>query len=147
MEDNNKVTQYLIPANVSTRFEFFEGFGWEELKLVVIALIVGAFFFFNLGFIKKTIEIDPKDITIEQKIGADEEKFKLNKNGKIEKTIPLIPTPVRIFCIIIPGALMFFYVKKDPSNGMSLREMLKSAREFKSRQKLYLYKYNSGSEG
>lgn len=34
--NENKVTHYLIPANVRTRFEFFNGFGWKELILTMI---------------------------------------------------------------------------------------------------------------
>jgi len=147
IENENKVTYYLIPANVSTRFELFQGFGWNELKLVIIALLIGVFIFFNTGFITKTIEIDPKNISIEQRIGANPDDFKLNKNGMIEKKVNVIPTPIRVFFIIIPCIGTYFFVKKDPNNNnMSLMDILKSSKEFNRRQKLYLYKYDSGME-
>lgn len=150
MEDmdnvEKKVTQYLIPANVSTRFEFFEGFGWYELKIVAIACLIGAVIFFGLGLITKTTYIDPNTITVEMTVGEDPDELKPNSNGMIEKKEQVIPPLLRAFAIIIPGAGAFFLVKRDPSNGMSLINAVRSTRLFKKRQKLYLYKYGSGSE-
>lgn len=145
-EQDKKVTQYLVPANVSTRFEFFEGFGWYELKFVVIACLIGVILFYFLGLFKKTTYIHIDDLPFEVTIGVDEEELKPNEDGYIVNTISLIPSPFRVFAIIIPGTVAFFFVKRDPSNGMSLMYTLKSAKEFNNKQKLYLYKYRSGSE-
>lgn len=41
---------YLIPRNVSQRFEFFPGFGWIELFLTLAGFGVGILFFFIAGF-------------------------------------------------------------------------------------------------
>ena len=62
MEDNKgefildeKVTQYLVPANVSTRFEFFTGFGWHELRIVAGAITFGLLIFLGLGVVSPGI--------------------------------------------------------------------------------------------
>jgi len=41
---------YLIPRNVETRFQFFPGFGWFEVGMVVLAFLAGLLFtgFFSL---------------------------------------------------------------------------------------------------
>ncbi|MCT4584053.1 MAG: hypothetical protein N4A54_03925 [Peptostreptococcaceae bacterium] len=146
MEQQEKnVTEYLIPANVTTKFEFFDGFGWHELKIVAIALLIGTIFFFGTGLITKTITMKDDNLPIEYTIG-DKEDVKRNSEGLIEKKVPFIPTPIRLFFIIIPGIGAFFLVKRDPLNGMSLLSMIKNTKEFKLKQKLYLYIYNSGSD-
>lgn len=141
MKENQKgeVTQYLVPSNVSTRFEFFPGFGWGEFKIVLISCSIGAILFFLLGLIKKTVYIDINNI------GA-EIISKTNKDGYTEKVIPYIPSIYRSILIFFPGVTAFFMTKRDPSNGMSLSYTIKSIKEFNSKQKLYLYKYNSGTE-
>lgn len=42
---------YLIPRNISKRFEFFPGFGWMELLITLIAAVVGLGISFLLGLI------------------------------------------------------------------------------------------------
>lgn len=39
---------YLIPKNVNTRFEFKDGFGWKELRIMLAGGAIGACFFFLL---------------------------------------------------------------------------------------------------
>lgn len=41
--------KYIIPKNVSSKFEFFPGFGWKELFTSVLFLAAGIAFFFLLG--------------------------------------------------------------------------------------------------
>ena len=45
---------YLIPKNVKTRFEIFEGFGWKELFMTLAGVAVGGIFFFLLGLLTKS---------------------------------------------------------------------------------------------
>lgn len=40
MEDSS-THEYLIPANVKSRFEFFEGWGLKELMITVLATLIG----------------------------------------------------------------------------------------------------------
>lgn len=40
---------YLVPKNVATRYEFFGGFGWRELLLVLAAGLVGMVLFVVAG--------------------------------------------------------------------------------------------------
>jgi len=139
-EQEKKITQYLIPANVSTKFEFFAGFGWYELKIVGIALAIGVLIFFGLGLPKKTVYVDVNGSIINNSEA-------ITSIGDLtEKRVPIISPLVRSFAIIIPGASAFFLVKKDPSTGMSLISTVKGLQEFKRRQKLYLYKYGSGAD-
>lgn len=136
-DGEQKSIEYLIPSNVSTKFEFFPGFGWSEFKIVFIACVIGILIYSGLGLFKKTSYVN----SINTPAGAI-----INSEGLMEKKVPVIPGMIRIFAIIIPGAGSFFLVKRDPSNGMSLLFTVKSASEFKKRQKLYLYKYGSGTE-
>ncbi|GEA16343.1 hypothetical protein E308F_25890 [Moorella sp. E308F] len=46
---------YLIPRNVTAKFEFFPGFGWFELASVVAGALVGLGLFFFSGLITKSI--------------------------------------------------------------------------------------------
>lgn len=144
MEEQEKlITQYLVPANVSAKFEFFSGFGWCELKIVILACIVGFMFFYGLGFLKKSVyieivtdEVNVGNITYNNEIPSDKEGYRKLK-------VDLIPPAFRLLFILIPGAGAFFLVKRDPISGMSLISMTKGAAAFKKKQKLFLYKYNS----
>lgn len=130
MEDEeSKVTQYLIPANVATRFEFFPGFGWYEFFIVAASLALGTLVYFILGIPSKVVHVNA---TLLQEA--------------TNKRVSIIPTMVRVFFVIIPSAAAFFLVKRDPNNNMSLLYLLKGAKEFKQSQKKYLYVYKSGSE-
>ncbi|OCZ51345.1 PrgI family protein [Dehalobacter sp. TeCB1] len=51
LDQENSFTEYLIPANVTTRFEFFPGLGWFELGSIVLACIVGVILSFLLGLL------------------------------------------------------------------------------------------------
>lgn len=42
---------YLIPRNISSRFEFFPGWGWTELFLLLAGLGIGALMFLLLGIV------------------------------------------------------------------------------------------------
>lgn len=143
-KEDRKITEYLIPANVTARFEFFEGFGWYEFKLVSIACLIGLVIFFSLGIFKKTVYIDLNGMQIE--VNSDE-NIKFIQEGITETKIPIISAAIRSFAIIIPGAGTFFLVKKEPSSGRSTIDTLRYLKEFKNKQNTYLYKYNSGSEG
>ncbi|MGE4282321.1 MAG: hypothetical protein AB7G87_01230 [Clostridia bacterium] len=138
--DEKKVTQYLVPANVSARFEFFVGFGWRELFIVLIALAAGMVLFFGLGIFKEIIYVDVWGKAVEVTEGMSLENL-------TEKKVSIIPTVIRFFFIIIPGLAAFFLVKREPSSGMSLLDTVKSLRDFNKKQKRYLYKYGSGQEG
>ncbi|MBU3173283.1 hypothetical protein [Clostridium estertheticum] len=135
---NSRITEYLIPSNVTTRFEFFPGFGWYEFKIVVFACAIGAVIYFILGLPTKTVQIN---ISVEQALGAIGSAVQPN-----EKKVSIIPILFRIFAILIPGIGSFVVVKRNPSTGMSLMALIKSANEFKKKQKRYIYKYKSGSE-
>lgn len=42
---------YLIPRNISKRFEFFPGWGWKELFILLIAIGIGASLALILGLV------------------------------------------------------------------------------------------------
>lgn len=42
---------YLIPRNISNRFEFFPGWGWKELFILLIGLGIGGVICLLLGLI------------------------------------------------------------------------------------------------
>jgi hypothetical protein len=136
--NDHKVTQYLIPANVTTKFEFFEGFGWRELRIVAMAAAVGVFLFFLLSIPQKTVLVDASTNM------AIEENADIDNIEVLEKSEPIIPGLLRTLCIIVPAAGAFFIVKRDPQTGMSVLNLIKSAKEFQGKQKSYFYIYNSG---
>lgn len=139
------VTHYLVPANVSAKFEFFEGFGWYEFKIVLMTALVGLAFYFMLGIFQKTIYIDANNIPPAMLIGASEEELTPNEDGYIVKYEDSVPGIVRLLFIIIPSVAAFYLVKRDPTSGLCAISTLKHLKAFKNKQKLYLYKYNSGT--
>lgn len=42
---------YLIPRNISNRFEFFPGWGWRELIMLLVGLGTGVLICFLLGLV------------------------------------------------------------------------------------------------
>lgn len=42
---------YLIPRNISSRFEFFPGWGWNELFLLLAGLAIGVLMFLIIGLV------------------------------------------------------------------------------------------------
>lgn len=109
-ESESKRTEYLVPANVSAKFEIVPGFGWGELKHVVFSIIVGVLLYFLTG-------------------------------------LTSMPGPVRIIILILPIAGTYLVVKRDPTSGLSLVTNLKALKEFKNKQKRYLFKLDSGKGG
>ncbi len=41
--------KYLIPENVKSRFEFFPGFGFYELLITLIGVVIGAIIYFIIS--------------------------------------------------------------------------------------------------
>ncbi|NFL43538.1 hypothetical protein FDB61_17885 [Clostridium botulinum] len=139
--EDKKITQYLIPANVTTRFEFFPGFGWYEFKIVITACIIGFIFFFLLGLPKKTVSTAvPTTVTIQNQ-SLPQTSLEIQ-----DKKVSYVPIIIRILFIIIPGISAFFVVKRDPSSGMSFITIIKSRQEFVKKQRRYLDVYGSGTE-
>lgn len=50
----NDESPYLIPRAIPLRYEFFPGWGWEEMRVVVLGLIVGALAFANATWVIRT---------------------------------------------------------------------------------------------
>lgn len=46
---------YLIPRNVTARFEFFPGFGWFELMSVLGGAVAGLVFYFLAGLFTSSL--------------------------------------------------------------------------------------------
>jgi hypothetical protein len=138
-EQEKKITQYLIPANVTTKFEFFEGFGWQELKIVVIACLIGTVIYFALGV--------PQKVQVIKSSTSLTNITQPSNNVITNKKVPIIPKFGRLLVIVISGGGAFFVVKRNPTSGMSLMVTLKSQKAFNQKQKRYLYKYKSGTEG
>lgn len=146
-EFDKSTTYYLVPSNVSTKFEFVEGFGWQELKTVVVALAVGAILFFLTGFLTTTERMEKEMLSVEQTMGLDYDRNASIDGDYIVFKKDILPLPVRLLLIIIPTAGAYFFVKRDPSTKMSLISIFQFSRVFAKKQKRYLYKYGSGAEG
>lgn len=54
MEENKETNLYLIPKNVKAKFQFFTGFGWLEIFIVVTGFLIGVFLFLFLGLFTKS---------------------------------------------------------------------------------------------
>lgn len=144
--EEKKVTQYLIPANVNARFEFIEGIGWKEFIFVVIALAIGVGIYFLLGLFTATEQFKLSELPLAESVGIIEDKFTKIDGDIVTKTREVIPAPIRLILLLIPVAGTFLAVRVDPSTGLSLVSNLRDAKAFRSKQKRYIYKYNSGSE-
>jgi hypothetical protein len=141
-----KVTQYLIPANVSTKFEIFEGFGWNEARIVIFALLIGFALYLITGLFTYTVQYKKSELPYTETIGLENKKNVITDGDNVTERKDVIPQAVRFFFIILPAAGAYFVVKRDPSTGMSLISMIQASREFSKKQKRYLYKYDSGME-
>lgn len=141
MEDNDKREfHYLIPANVSARFEFIEGFGFKELIIVVTAFLISLVFYAILSI--------PKELAYVNALGNPIEnvtKEMLMNGSAIEREINKVPMIWRILTVLVPTSLTFALVKKD-STGISPIESIRKFKKFRKTQKKYSYIYNSGSE-
>jgi len=49
-EIDDDIKPYLIPQNVETKFQFFPGFSWFEVGVVVAAFLLGLLLVYMLGF-------------------------------------------------------------------------------------------------
>lgn len=144
---NSKVTQYLIPANVTVRFELWEGFGWRELKYCVMALLLGGLMYLISGSFYKTELYDIKDLPFEKTLGLKNDDFTSIDGDIVTMKTRVVPDGLRYLLLVSPAALTYFCVKRDRSTGMSLIDNVVHMKEFNKSQKLYLYKYGSGMEG
>lgn len=54
LSDKDK-DSYLIPKNVKTRFEFFNGFGWRELFLTLTGIAIGSVIYILSGLFTDSI--------------------------------------------------------------------------------------------
>lgn len=144
--DNKTVNHYLIPANVSTKYEIFEGFGWSEARYVALAVALGFILYMITGFFTKTETYNINDVPQQQLIGLQENERTKIDGDVVTETKDAIPKAIRLFLIIIPGAGSFIVVKRDRSTGMSLITNIKNLKEFNSKQKRYYYKHDSGLE-
>ena len=57
MDEEKQVTQYIVPANVTTQFEFFPGFGWKQFFPVAIAVVLGIILFMILSKLETIIRL------------------------------------------------------------------------------------------
>lgn len=140
MNTEKETTYYQVPTNVSTRFEFLPGFGWYELKFVLIAVAIGSIFTFLLGLPSKTVMLDSYYNVLDMSIEANKALV------HVQEQRPIIPPFFQYLPTLIFGAMTYLFVKVEPSTGRSTWTMLKSLLDFKKKQKRYIYKYKSGTE-
>lgn len=141
MEEEKQDFKYLIPANVSARFEFIEGFGFNELIKVVAVFLISLVIYYLLGMPKEMAYTDPYGSEL-----INVTKEMILSGSAIEREIPKVRMIWRLLSVLIPTALTFTLIKKD-GNGLSAIDFIKKFKKFKRAQKRYSYIYNSGSEG
>lgn len=132
---------YLVPVNVATRFEFFEGFGWKEFFIVTSTLVVSLLIFYVLGLFTTTVFV-PVDELSQMQLQNFDETLVVNELYPIKKEI--VPLLFRVLMVIIPTAFSFFLFYKDPSVKVSLFENISYFLAFKKKQKRYYYVQESG---
>lgn len=149
MEANeSKGTQYLVPTNVSARFEIFEGIGFSELRIIAITLVAGAVLYFMFGFLQVTKHLDIKEMSYSDTAKIKVEALPKDSEGLTLVNRPLLSSPVRVFLFIfIPGAVSFFALRREPSSGLNLIGLIKVSNDFRKSQKRYYYVYGSEVEG
>lgn len=137
---------FLFPDNFSARFEIFPGIGWKEMGIIALSLALSFLIFLSLGKIKKTIYIDPEEISFESTIGVTEE-YTLNEEGMIEEKTNAVPGIIRFILLIFPPATVTALYYAEPSTKLSLMALLRHLKKFARSQKNYRYVHNSGSLG
>lgn len=138
MEKKDDQIMYLVPANVSARFELIPGFGWKELITVVSVVFIAFIISMLLGIPQKTVYKDASSLIV-----TDE--MIVNESGQVEVKESIIPLPGRAIFVLMIGVFTFFLVKKEPSVNMSPVDSIKRSINFSKRQQQYKYKYNSGN--
>jgi hypothetical protein len=146
IEENEKKTQYLVPANVSIRFELWEGFGFSELKICLIVLAISGIIFYLSGLLVKYEVYDMNLLPANETIGLVNDENTTIEDDIVTKKVNIIPNGIRYLILALPTIAAYFCVKRDRSTGMSLIDNLINMRDFNKKQKRYLYKYRSGSE-
>lgn len=162
-EEQEKDDLYLIPANVTARFEFFDGFGWHELFVVAIALVIGFCVFFITGIPQKTVINNSATSYINSNVSntsTDDLNNEVNNNNNNSsqqtqqksvktkyKKVSFIPAPIRLLFVVFIGGITFMAVIKNSNTNMSVVEMFRSMKEFNNKQHRYLFIYRSGTEG
>ena len=140
MEQKDNRVMYLVPANVSAKYELFPGFGWKELISVSVVSLIAFILAMLLGIPQKTVYKDASTLLVM-------EEMAVNENGQVEVRESFIPLPGRVIFLIIVSVFTFFLVKKEPTSGASPIESMKKSLNFSKQQQKYSYKYNSGNRG
>ena len=140
MNEKEDKIMYLVPANVSAKFELFPGFGWKEL--ITVSAIVSVLFIVAtlIGIPQKTTYKDPSALMVT-------EGMTVNENGQIEVRESIVPLPVRVVVVILLSGFTFFLVKREPTSGISPIDSIKKSINFSKHQQRSSYKYNSGNRG
>ena len=136
--------EFIIPANVNTRYEVFPGFGYKETAFLGLAVAVGLAFFFILGLFKTSQDIKKEDLKLEYTIGLSQEELD-KPYVTIKKDV--ISMPIRLIVACTPSILVILLFKTDSTSSLSFYKQLSYKRKFTSGQTRYLYKYESGARG
>lgn len=133
---------YIIPANVNTKFEVFPGIGYKELAYLLAATAIGVMIFLLLGVFKTTEIIKRENVDPMMLIGLTEEEL---LKPEITITKDVISAPIRLFACATFPLFVYFLFKTDPNTNISFYKQLSYKRIFTQNQRRYLYKLNSGS--
>lgn len=140
MNEKEDKIMYLVPANVSAKFELFPGFGWKELITVSAVIFVLFIIAILVGIPQKTTYKEPSALMVT-------EGMTVNENGQIEIRESIVPLPVRVLFVILLSVFSFFLVRREPTSGISPIDSMKKSINFSKHQQRYSYKYNSGNRG
>lgn len=134
MEKTEELT-FMIPENVTTRFEIVSGIGWKEILYMALVgalgLIVAAFIGINTVTVSKEVYVD--DATVSDSI------FQSN-TGHYETVYEeesILSTGTRFLFFIFPAVVAYMLLKKNNSN-QSMLDLFKSYYRFASRPKSFI---------
>jgi hypothetical protein len=117
MENYNKETQYMIPVNVNSSFEFFPNYGWKQLIITIIGFTLGYLVQYIINIFLGFIEISTSSKLV-----------------------------IRTLIISVITAIAIFGSIPVSRKGLSPFEFLIKLNKFNKKQRVFYYVYGSGGK-
>lgn len=134
MERTNEKDKYMIPVNVTTRFELISGIGWKEIGMILLAGIIGAILAGIIGIQTKPVEkmmyVETDEI-INEALGSKKGGYEL---VTVDESI--LDGPQRFLFVVLPALGVAMILKKNDAN-QSVWDMIKNYHRYQSGQKRY----------
>lgn len=133
MQEENKDV-YMIPTNVTTRFEITSGIGWKEIGCIILAAVLGLILSLIIGL--QTVPVE-REIYVEN--GEVSDSMLQTKKGQYETIVKqesIISPAHRLLFLIVPAGFAFMMLKKNTS-GQSALDILQNYYKYQRSQKRF----------